>query len=69
MTLLCYENVSFARVFKHYGLKTTDFKQLKCNLQQKRTLFAVCGHTERLFVSAIRDVRAHKNIAYRAWEY
>ncbi len=36
-----HENVSFAHVFKHCGLKTSDFKPLKCNQQRKRTHFAI----------------------------
>ncbi len=34
-----HENVSFACIFKHCSLKTSDFKLLKCNQQRKRTHF------------------------------
>ncbi len=36
-----HENLSFARIFKHCGLKISYFKPLKCNRQQKRIHFAI----------------------------
>ncbi len=42
VAVLRHGNVLFARVFKHCSLKTSDFKPLKCNKQQKRTNFAIC---------------------------
>ncbi len=45
--LHAHENLSFACVFKHCGLKTRDFKLLKCNQQWKRTHFAICVHCLR----------------------
>ncbi len=37
------ENLSFARFFKHCGLKTSDFKPLKGNQKRKITYFVICA--------------------------
>ncbi len=57
-----HENVSFAHIFKHNSLKTSDFKTLKRNQHQKRTYFA---HSE-LILCAVREACSREDGPHRA---
>ncbi len=59
-----HENLAFAHSFKHWGLKTSDFKPLKRNQQQKRTHFAICVRWE-----TVSEARTHEvlNVELLNW--
>ncbi len=51
-----HENLSFACIFKHCGLKENSFRYMY-------TL------SVRLFLSAVREARTYEDGAHRAWYY
>ncbi len=64
-----YKNVSFAYIFKHCGLKTSDFKPSKFNQQWKRSHFAICTCFLRVHFWARSERRAHVKTVLKVWKY